>query len=108
VAPDERDVYDPLLWANSVLFSGPERAAFHRLVGLGLVDLLREHHGDDPIYTWWDYRFNAFNRRRGLRIDHILASPALARHCVSADVDTTPRGWERPSDHAPIVAQFDL
>jgi len=106
VAPEDRDVYDPVLWANTVLFSGPERAAFHRLLELGLVDVVRERNGDAVIYTWWDYRFYAFRRNRGLRIDHILASPAMARRCVSAGVDTRPRGLERPSDHAPLFAEF--
>lgn len=106
IAPEDRDVHDPLLWANSVLFSGPERAAFHRLLELGLVDVVRERNGDAVIYTWWDYRLQAFRRNRGLRIDHILASPALAQCCVSAVVDTRPRGHERPSDHAPVLAAF--
>ncbi len=106
VAPDDRDVYDPVLWANTVLFSGPERAAFQRLLQLGLVDLLRAKNGDAVIYTWWDYRFNAFRRNRGLRIDHILASPGLAERCVAARVDTHPRAAQRPSDHAPLLAEF--
>ncbi len=106
VAPEDQDVYDPLLWANSVLFSGPERAAFHRLLDLGLVDVLRARNPHGVVYTWWDYRFNAFRRNRGLRIDHLLASPALAARCVSAMVDTRPRAAERPSDHAPLLAEF--
>lgn len=108
VAPADRDVYDPMLWANTVLFSGPERAGFHRLLELGLVDVVREQNGDAAIYTWWDYRFYAFRRNHGLRIDHILASPALAARCVQAGVDTRPRALERPSDHAPVIAVFDV
>lgn len=106
VAPDDPDVYDPVLWANTVLFSGPERAAFRRLLDLGLVDVVRAQNPDAVIYTWWDYRFNAFRRNRGLRIDHILASPALAARCAAATVDTRPRAAARPSDHAPLVAEF--
>jgi exodeoxyribonuclease-3 len=108
IAPDERDVYNPKLWAKQILFSPAERAAFQGLLKQGLVDVVRERNGDNAVYSWWDYRFQAFRKNLGLRIDHILTSPALAERCISATVDRTPRGWERPSDHAPVVAEFNL
>jgi exodeoxyribonuclease-3 len=106
IAADERDVYKPILWENQIMFSGPERAAFQELLKQGLVDVLREKQGDLRLFTWWDYRFGAFRRDYGLRIDYILASPHMARHCIRAEVDRIPRGWPRPSDHAPVVAEF--
>jgi exodeoxyribonuclease-3 len=72
------------------------------------VDVVRRQNGDDHVFSWWDYRFQAFRADRGLRIDHILTSPALASQCISATVDRRPRGRERPSDHAPVIAVFNL
>jgi exodeoxyribonuclease-3 len=108
VAPDERDVHDPELWKDSVLFSPPERAALHRLFDLGLCDTFRLHTADGGHYSWWDYRMGAFRRNLGLRIDHVLASPALCKACTACAIDKTPRAWERPSDHAPVAAEFDV
>lgn len=108
IAPEARDVYDPELWEGRVLFSGPERAAFQRLLDAGLCDTLRLREPGEGLYTWWDYRMAAFRRNRGLRIDHILASRALCERQSGYHIDTDPRGWERPSDHAPVVAEFDL
>lgn len=106
IAPEERDVYDPKVWENSVLFSPPERAAFRALLDLGLSDTFRLFDQPEASYSWWDYRMNAFRRNIGLRIDHILASTALAPLCRAAAIDKTPRTLERPSDHAPVVAEF--
>ena len=106
VAPDARDVYDPLLWEKQILHSPPERAAFQGLLQTGMVDVVRQLNGDARVFTFWDYRLRAFQADRGLRLDHILASPALAARCVKATVDRTLRGRERPSDHAPVVAEF--
>lgn len=108
VAPEERDVYDPRLWQNQVLFSPPERAALKNVADVGLVDLFRRFDQPAASYTWWDYRQGAFRRNLGLRIDHIFASPALALGCRRCGVDKTPRALERPSDHAPVVAEFEL
>jgi len=108
IAPEDRDVYDPEAWEGSVLCSEPERAAFRHLTELGLVDCFRLFEREAGGFTWWDYRVAAFRRNMGLRIDHILASPALATRCQSSTVDKEPRRWERPSDHAPVVAEFDL
>lgn len=107
IAPGPEDVHDPEAWAGRVLFSEPERAAFAGLLELGLRDTFRLFEQEEAAYSWWDYRMNAFRRNRGLRIDHILASTALAETCRTSTIDREPRGWERPSDHAPAVADFD-
>jgi len=106
VAPEDRDVHDPKLWAGQVLCSEPERAAFRRLLELGLQDGFRLFDQPEKSFTWWDYRLSAFKRNMGLRIDHILVSPVLAAKCRSCVIDKTPRSLERPSDHAPVVAEF--
>ncbi len=106
IAPEDEDVHDPAGWTGQVLFSGPERQAFQRLLKLGLTDSFRLFEQEPAIFSWWDYRMGAFRRNRGLRIDHILVSDALKDRCVVARVDREPRTWERPSDHAPVVAQF--
>ncbi len=108
IAPEPRDVYDPRLWQGRVLFSEPERTAFHELLDLGLADAFRLFDQEAGAYSWWDYRMNGFRRNRGLRIDHILVSRSLAKRCVSCTIDRAPRGLERPSDHAPVLAEFEL
>jgi len=90
-----------------VLCSEPERAAFRRLLDLGLKDAFRLFPREDQAFSWWDYRAAAFRRNMGLRIDHMLVSPALAAICTACQVDKAPRRLERPSDHAPVVAEFD-
>jgi exodeoxyribonuclease-3 len=106
VAPEDRDVHDPKLWAGQVLCSEEERAAFRRLLDLGLNDSFRLFDQPEKSFTWWDYRMNQFKRNMGLRIDHILASPALAARCTSCTIDLEPRRLERPSDHAPVLAEI--
>jgi len=106
IAPEERDVHDPQLWEGQVLFSDREREAFKRLLGLGFKDSFRLFEQPDRSFTWWDYRMNAFRRKIGLRIDHILLSPALAARCSGCTIDLEPRRLERPSDHAPVIAEF--
>jgi exodeoxyribonuclease-3 len=108
VAPEPRDVYDPKAWQGQVLFSEPEREAFRKLIGVGLKDAFRLFEQPDRSFTWWDYRMNAFRRKLGLRIDHILLSEPLARQCTSCTIDTDPRRNERPSDHAPVIAELNL
>jgi len=108
VAPEERDVYNPKRWEGKVLFSEPERAAFRKLLEWGLTDCFRRHHRDAQQYTWWDYRFDMFRKRKGLRIDHVLATESLAARSRSCTVDESFRGLDRPSDHAPVLADFDL
>lgn len=107
IAPEDRDVHDPAAWAGKVLCSEPEREAFERILELGFRDTFRAFEQDDESFSWWDYRAGAFRRNRGLRIDLILASEPLARACKGCRIDPTPRGWERPSDHAPVIAEFE-
>jgi exodeoxyribonuclease III len=104
VAPEPRDVHDPAAWEGQVLYSEPERAAFHALLDLGLRDAFRLFEQPERSYTWWDYRQLAFRRKMGLRIDHILLSPVLAQGCTACSIDIEPRRREQPSDHAPVVA----
>ena len=106
IAPDDADVHDPEGWAGSVLFSGPERQAFRGLLDLGLSDSFRLFEQEPATFSWWDYRMGAFRRNRGLRIDHILVSATLGDRCVGCRIDREPRRWEKPSDHAPVVAEF--
>lgn len=106
IAPDDRDVHDPKAWEGQVLCSAPEREAFSRLLGLGLQDSFRLFPQADGSFSWWDYRLNAFRRKLGMRIDHILLSDALAPACTACAIDVEPRKLERPSDHAPVVAEL--
>jgi exodeoxyribonuclease III len=107
VAPEDRDVHDPAAWKDQVLCSEPERAQFRRLLKLGLKDAFRLFEQPEKVYSWWDYRMLAFRRNMGLRIDHILLSPALAARCRACAVDRAPRKWEQPSDHAPVTATIE-
>lgn len=106
IAPEDRDVYDPEAWREKILCSTPEREAFRALLDLGLTDVFRRFDQPEKSYTWWDYRLNAFRRNLGLRIDHILVSAPLAEDCLACRIDVEPRKLERPSDHAPVVAEF--
>jgi exodeoxyribonuclease-3 len=108
IAPAEEDVHDPKMWENVIHFTPPEREAFRRLTELGLKDSFRLFTQPEKTFTWWDYRLNAFRRKMGLRIDHILLSPDLATRCKSCTVDVEPRKLERPSDHAPVVAEIEV
>ena len=108
IAPEDRDVHDPKAWEGSVHVSEPERAALRALLETGLEDCFRRFEQPEKSYSWWDYRMMAFRRNAGLRIDLILASSALARKCGACHIDKAPRKLERPSDHAPVVARFDI
>lgn len=107
IAPTDADVYDPEAWHERILCSTPEREALQRIMDLGFGDSFRLFEQEEKTFSWWDYRLNAFRRNMGLRIDLILASEAMAKRCRSSTVDKEPRGWERPSDHAPVIADFD-
>jgi len=108
IAPEDRDVHDPEEWKGNVLVSEPERAEFRQLLSLGLKDSFRLFEQEAGSYSWWDYRAASFRRNRGLRIDHILVSTALAEKCLSCRIDKNPRSLERPSDHVPVIAEFNL
>jgi len=111
VAPDERDVHDPKRWAGKNLFTEAERTRLRALMELGLVDLLRLHHPEGGVFSYWDYRAGAFHRGWGLRIDLMLGSETVARRCTEVRVDRNERkptaGEGAPSDHAPVIATFD-
>lgn len=106
VAPDDRDVHDPAAWQGQVLVSEAERAALRGLLALGLSDCFREFPQADKSFSWWDYRMMGFRRNHGLRIDHILVSDALKTKLTSCTIDKAPRKLEKPSDHAPVIAEF--
>jgi exodeoxyribonuclease-3 len=99
-------VHDPAAWAGQILCSEPERAAFQRLLGLGLKDSFRLFEQPEKSFSWWDYRMLGFQKNRGLRIDHILLSNALAERCTAAGISRELRKLERPSDHAPVTAEL--
>jgi exodeoxyribonuclease-3 len=107
IAPEDRDVHDPQEWAGQIHCSDLEREALRGLFGLGLADAFRMFEQPEKQYSWWDYRQLAFRRNRGLRIDHILLSPALAQRCSACTIDREPRKLEQPSDHVPVIATID-
>jgi exodeoxyribonuclease-3 len=106
IAPDDRDVHDPVAWEGQILCSEPERSAFKRLLGLGLQDSFRLFEQPEKSFSWWDYRMLGFQKNQGMRIDHILLSSALAGRCTSSVIDREMRKRERPSDHAPVTADI--
>jgi exodeoxyribonuclease-3 len=106
IAPEDRDVHDPDLWREQVLCTDAERGAFRDWLALGLKDAFRLFDQPEKTFSWWDYRQLAFPKNHGLRIDHILLSPALAAACVSCRIDRQARKGEKPSDHAPVVAEL--
>jgi len=103
IAPEDQDVHDPKVWEGQNLVSPQEREQFQRLIQLGLCDSFRLFEQAPKSYSWWDYRMMAFRRNAGLRIDHILLSNALREKCMASTIDKNPRGWEQPSDHAPVI-----
>jgi exodeoxyribonuclease III len=107
VAPEDIDVYEPDLWREAIMCSDGERAAFRQLCDSGLRDTLRLHHKHGGLFSWWDYRMLSFPKNRGLRIDGILASNALAKKCTDAGIDRDMRKGREPSDHAPVWAEFN-
>ncbi len=108
IAPDDRDVHDPAAWREKILCSTKERAALQDILALGFSDTFRRFEQEAASFSWWDYRAAAFRRNLGLRIDLVLASQALAERCRAAGIDKQPRSWERPSDHVPVWAEFDV
>ena len=108
IAPADADVYDPEKWGDAILCSPQERDALGKLLNLGLTDVFRKFEHPEGTFSWWDYRAAGFRRNAGLRIDLILTSDAMTQRCTASYVDKEPRAWERPSDHAPVVAEFDL
>lgn len=108
IAPEDRDVHDPEAWRGKILCSDAERARLARLTALGLVDVFRHFEQPPASFSWWDYRAAGFRRNLGLRIDLILASANLCARSETCTIDVTPRRWDKPSDHAPVIARFGL
>ena len=108
VAPHEMDVWKPSLWKDKLHFTRPEREAIRSVKAWGFTDLFRQMNDEAREFSWWDHFRNSFEKDRGLRIDHIWASQPLAERCVGCWIDKEPRGWDHPSDHAPVVAEFKL
>jgi exodeoxyribonuclease-3 len=108
IAPEDRDVYDPVKWGDDILCSPAEREALRKLIDLGLSDIYRQFDQPAASFSWWDYRQAGFRRNAGFRIDLILASKSMAKTCTGSRIDREPRTWERPSDHAPVLAEFSL
>lgn len=108
IAPEDRDVHDPEKWRGKVLCSEAEREALDNILQLGFVDTFRLFEQGNDQFSWWDYRAAAFRRNLGLRIDLVLASKSLASSCTAASIDVAPRRLERPSDHTPVIAEFDI
>jgi exodeoxyribonuclease-3 len=106
IAPEDRDVYDPVAWAGQIHCTPEEREHFRALVDLGLVDAFRLFEQPPKSWSWWDYRNLAFRRNQGLRIDHILVSQALKPAVQACTIDKLPRKNERPSDHAPVWVEL--
>lgn len=106
IAPTDIDVHDPKRWTGKVLCSDKERAEFSAIISMGLHDVFRTLFPEKQEYSWWDYRLEAYKRKWGLRIDHILATKKMMAACQTCVIDEVPRTWERPSDHAPVLAVF--
>jgi exodeoxyribonuclease-3 len=108
VAPEERDVHDVRLWQGRILFSEPERDALQHIRNWGFIDAFRLHTEAGGHYSWWDYRAGMFRRNMGLRIDHIWISEPLVKRNLRTWIDIEPRKWEKSSDHAPLIAEFEV
>lgn len=106
VAPEPRDTYDPAVWEGKILCSDKERDALAEIRDAGLVDALRKARPDDIVFTWWDYRMLAFPKNKGLRIDHVYVTPALAGRVTAVRVDREARKGQQPSDHAPLIVEL--
>ena len=106
IVPDDRDVHDPEEWQDKILCSEAERTALQKLIDLGLQDSFRLFDQEEKLFSWWDYRAAGFRRNRGMRIDLLLVSKAVADSCSASRIDKEPRKLERPSDHAPVVVEF--
>lgn len=106
VIPEPRDVYDPADWLGDALFQPESRGAFRRLIALGLTEAVRACDDRAGLYTFWDYQAGAWQRNRGIRIDHLLLSPQASDRLVETRIHKETRGWEKPSDHVPVSARL--
>ncbi len=108
IAPDDLDIYKPEEWNGSIMASPEERDHLESIKQWGFVDLFRQHHKEGGLFTWWDYQAGAFRRNAGFRIDHIWATESVAEHCSAVMIANELRKLDKPSDHAPVLAEFDL
>lgn len=108
IAPEDADLWNPQTWPDKILTTGPERAAYRRILDEGFFDAFRLFPQKEGQFSWWDYRMAAYERNHGLRIDLMLPSEALREKVVDCKVDETPRAWEKPSDHAPVATTFSF
>ncbi len=108
VIPEPHDCFDPKVWATDALFLPQTRQAFRRLESLGFSDALRSSSDAAPFYTFWDYQAGSWQKNNGIRIDHLMLSPEASDRLVSVRVDRHVRDWDKPSDHVPVVGQFDV
>jgi len=108
IAPEDRDVYDAEAWGPDTPCTPVERAHYQRWVDWGFIETFRAHNDAEDLFSWWDYRGGRFWRGEGLRIDHVMATPSLAAQCSGCRIDIETRRRKKPSDHAPVVATFDL
>lgn len=107
IAPEDRDVYDIELWRDKILCSPAERQRLHSILDLGFSDSFRNFNDADAQFSWWDYRDGGFQRNKGHRIDLILTTAGMTKRCTDCRIEKAPRGWERPSDHTPVIATFE-
>jgi exodeoxyribonuclease-3 len=107
IAPTDLDVYDPAKFVGATHTSPPERALLTELCDWGMVDLFRKHHSEGKLYSWWDYRAGDFHQGRGLRIDLVLGTKAVADRCTWSVIDRNARKGTMPSDHAPVIVELD-
>ncbi|MGQ4272628.1 exodeoxyribonuclease III [Terrihabitans sp. B22-R8] len=108
VIPAAEDVHNPASWTEDALFRRETRDKFNELLNLGLTDALRATTDAPGLYSFWDYQAGAWQRNLGLRIDHFLLSPQATDRLASVQIDKAPRGWEKPSDHTPVIADFSF
>jgi exodeoxyribonuclease-3 len=106
VIPTPDDCHDPNAWQGDALFQPETRAAFRRICHLGLTDAFRACHAEPHCYTFWDYQAGAWVKDHGIRIDHILLSPQAADRLVNCSIVRKVRGWEKPSDHVPVMCEL--
>lgn len=106
IIPEDRDCYDPKVWQDDALFRLESRQQFRALMNLGLTDALRVNNQSDGAYTFWDYQAGAWPQNKGIRIDHFLLSPDIADRLQACVIDKTPRGWDKASDHTPVVLEI--
>ncbi len=108
VIPEPIDAHFPDHWKRDALFQPETRAAYRRILNLGLTDAFRACEGGSGHFTFWDYQAGSWQKDDGIRIDHVLLSPQATDHLSNAIIDKRPRGWEKPSDHVPVIVELDF